>query len=203
MKNKIFKDMGCYVTIMLVMSALMFWFGISAITLEDKLEVSEQRLQEITEELAATQDELGYTNETLRIEQEKTDEMAENIGRISAELDAANETIEVLSGDEYKLVYLGDFKLTHYCCEEREHICGTGTGITATGTHVTAGRTIAVDPNVIPYGTQVYIEGYGWRTAEDCGGAVNNKQIDIAVSTHDQAINMGTRSGGVWLLVKN
>ena len=203
MKNKVFNEMAAYVASMLVLIGLMFYFGVSARTLSDKLEVSEQRLQATVEELAATQDELNYTNEMLRIEQEETDEMAENIGRISAELDAANETIEVLSGDEYKLVYLGDFKLTHYCCEEREHICGTGTGITATGTHVTAGRTIAVDPDVIPYGTQVYIEGYGWRTAEDCGGAVNNKQIDIAVSTHDQAINMGTRSGGVWLLVKN
>ena len=74
--------------------------------------------------------------------------------------------------------------------------------MTATGTQVIPGRTIAVDPKVIPYGSEVYIEGYGLRVAEDCGGAVNGKHIDIAVYSHSQALSMGTTSGGVWLLVK-
>jgi len=52
---------------------------------------------------------------------------------------------------------------------------------TATGTTATAGRTIAVDPKVIPYGTKVYIEGYGIRIAEDCGGFRGN-HIDIFVN---------------------
>lgn len=52
---------------------------------------------------------------------------------------------------------------------------------TATGTTATAGRTIAVDPKVIPYGTKVYIEGYGYRIAEDCGGFRGN-HIDIFVN---------------------
>lgn len=51
---------------------------------------------------------------------------------------------------------------------------------TATGTRATAGRTIAVDPRVIPYGTKVYIEGWGYRIAEDCGG-FSGKHIDIFV----------------------
>ena len=51
---------------------------------------------------------------------------------------------------------------------------------TATGTRATAGRTIAVDPKVIPYGTKVYIEGWGYRIAEDCGG-FSGKHIDIFV----------------------
>ncbi len=52
---------------------------------------------------------------------------------------------------------------------------------TATGTTATAGRTIAVDPKVIPYGTKVYIEGYGYRIAEDCGG-FRGTHIDIFVN---------------------
>ena len=97
---------------------------------------------------------------------------------------------------------MGNYKLTHYCTEKRKHICGLGAGITATGTQVTAGRTIAVDPSVIPYGTEVYIEGYGWRVAEDCGGGVNGQHIDIAVETHSKALSMGITSGGVWILVR-
>ena len=50
-------------------------------------------------------------------------------------------------------------------------------------------------------GTEIYIEGYGWRIAEDCGGIVSGAHIDIAVESHDQAIIMGTTTGGVWVLV--
>ena len=118
------------------------------------------------------------------------------------ELNEANKLIEDLKDSYYELVYIGEFKLTHYCNEQFEHICGYGDGLTATGTHTTVGRTIAVDPTVIPYGTEVYIEGYGWRIAEDCGGAVKNKQIDILVNTHDQAMFTGVKHGGVWIVVK-
>ena len=63
---------------------------------------------------------------------------------------------------------LGEFRLTYYC--SCEICCDVETGITATGTPVIEGRTIAVDPSVIPYGTQVIINGHIF-TAEDCGGA--------------------------------
>lgn len=60
---------------------------------------------------------------------------------------------------------------------------------TATGTIPKAGRTIAVDPKVIPYGTKVWIEGIGFRVAEDCGGAVNGKIIDLFVE--ENALKFG------------
>ena len=118
-------------------------------------------------------------------------------------LENANATIAELKDNEYKLVYLGEYQITHYCCEKRAHICGTGSGKTATGTTVTAGRTVAIDPTIIPYGTEIYIEGYGWRVAEDCGGGVKNKQIDVAVNTHVDALSLGVKYKDVWILVKN
>jgi 3D (Asp-Asp-Asp) domain-containing protein len=160
--------------------------------------------------LSTTENELKLTQENLLVETEKSSKLNASLKATQAELEdkiaeleIVNTNIEDLKSNEYNLVYIGDFKLTHYCCEKYKHICGTGSGKTATGTKVTAGRTIAVDPKVIPYGTKVYIEGYGWRTAEDCGGAVKNKQIDIAVDTHNEAWSMGEKSGGVWILVKN
>ena len=152
--------------------------------------------------LEYTQEELDSTTEKLHEESAKSDKFAVELEHVTKSLGTANETISALKITEYELVYMGDFKLTHYCCEKRKHICGDGDGITATGTQVTAGRTVAVDPKVIPYGTQIYIEGYGWRTTEDCGGAVKNKQIDIAVGTHSEALSMGVTNGGVWLLVE-
>lgn len=153
-------------------------------------------------ELDSTKNELSATKEILLSEVDKLDRLNEELENKNRELEEANVVISTIKSDEYEFVYIGDFTLTHYCCEKRKHICGTGAGITATGTQVTAGRTVAVDPSVIPYGTEVYIEGYGWRVAEDCGGAVKGNHIDVAVETHSQAISMGTTSGGVWILVK-
>ena len=52
---------------------------------------------------------------------------------------------------------LGNFKITYYCACEK--CCNKADGITATGSRVAEGRTIAVDPSVIPYGTKVIIGG--------------------------------------------
>lgn len=173
---------------------LLFCVG-SGIRLRSRLDEHKKLLKNANNELFVTQQDVGE-------EMKKVLELNETLEFMSDNLDKANKTIVDLKNAQYKLVYLGDFKITHYCVELRPHICGTGTGITASGTQVTAGRTVAVDPKIIPYGTKLYIEGYGWRIAEDCGGSVKNAQIDVAVDTHADALAMGVNSGGVWILVE-
>lgn len=86
---------------------------------------------------------------------------------------------------------------TAYCpCEK---CCGKSDGITATGTKATAARTIAVDPSVIPYGTNVIIDGVTY-VAEDCGGAVKGNDIDIFFNTHEEALNFGRRVMTAYIL---
>lgn len=68
-------------------------------------------------------------------------------------------------------------------------------GVTYTGTRVTEGRTIAVDPKVIPLGWWVYIEGYGLRRAEDIGSAVKGNKIDIYFDSHATAERFGLKKG--------
>ena len=92
---------------------------------------------------------------------------------------------------------LGTFKLTYYCA--CEICCDVETGITATGTPVVEGRTIAVDPDVIPHGTQVIINGHVF-TAEDCGGAIDGNHIDIYVNDHQTALELGTGQAEVYLV---
>lgn len=92
--------------------------------------------------------------------------------------------------------------VTYYCCEKRPHICGGGTGKTATGTDVTAGRSAAVDPNVIPLGAEIFVD-YGDGVlhsyiAEDTGSAVLGGHIDLAVQTHEEALELGTAVATVW-----
>ncbi|MBO8172664.1 MAG: DUF348 domain-containing protein [Bacillaceae bacterium] len=68
-------------------------------------------------------------------------------------------------------------------------------GITRTGTRATENRTIAVDPNVIPLGWWVYIEGFGYRKAEDTGSAVKGNRIDIYYDDDEFANQFGLKKG--------
>jgi len=68
-------------------------------------------------------------------------------------------------------------------------------GITASGTKVTEGRTIAVDPDVIPLGWWVYIEGIGFRRAEDKGSAIKGNKIDIYYDSEAKAERFGKKKG--------
>ena len=92
---------------------------------------------------------------------------------------------------------LGNFKITYYCACEK--CCNKADGITATGSRVAEGRTIAVDPSVIPYGTKVIIGGHIF-TAEDCGGAIKQNHIDIYVNSHEEAQALGVANASVYLV---
>ncbi|GEB34008.1 MULTISPECIES: 3D domain-containing protein [Brevibacillus] len=74
-----------------------------------------------------------------------------------------------------------------------KHPSSPGYGRTATGVKAKAGHTIAVDPKVIPYGWWVYIEGVGYRRAEDTGGAMRGGKIDVFVSTEPEAVQFGRK----------
>ena len=73
--------------------------------------------------------------------------------------------------------------------------CGTGDGITFTGTEATVGRTVAVDPAVIPLGSWLYIQGIGWRRAEDTGKAVKGLIVDVYIGEGKKARYEALRAG--------
>lgn len=107
------------------------------------------------------------------------------------------EVLEVAEISEtYHSKSLGIFKLTAYCpCAH----CSGGWGKqTSTGTTATAGRTIAVDPSVIPYGTEVVINGISY-IAEDTGGAIKGNKIDIFFDSHEEAESQGVQYAEVFL----
>lgn len=107
-------------------------------------------------------------------------------------------TIVEETTEEVTTTYLGEFLLTAYCpCES---CCGQwADGITATGTTAVAGKTIAVDPTVIPYGTEVIINGNTYL-AEDCGGAIKGNRIDIYFDTHGEALEFGVQYADVYIV---
>lgn len=69
----------------------------------------------------------------------------------------------------------------------------------AYGTTVHRG-TCAVDPTVIPYGSLLYIKGYGYAVANDCGGAIKGKTIDIFLDSESQCVSWGVRYKTVYVI---
>lgn len=94
-----------------------------------------------------------------------------------------------------RLTSLGEFLVTYYCCERYPHICGGGEGLTATGVPVAPG-VVAVDPKVIPLGSTVVIDGAEYLAA-DTGGLIQGNRVDIAVETHEEALELGVRRAEV------
>lgn len=84
---------------------------------------------------------------------------------------------------------LGTMTITHYCpCEK---CCpGYGNGITASGATCTEGTTIACD--FLPFGTQVEIDGHIY-TVQDRIGSGSKNHIDIFVSDHQRALDLGRK----------
>lgn len=104
-------------------------------------------------------------------------------------------------------VSIGWFTVTAYCACEK--CCGKTLdnpwyGITATGTRATEGRTVAVDPRVIPLGGTIYFEGpdglVGGYIAEDTGGAIKGNRIDLYFDSHEEALEWGVRTLEVYAM---
>lgn len=72
--------------------------------------------------------------------------------------------------------------------------CGKSDGITYSGRHARPNHTIAVDPTVIPLGSEVYLEGLGIFTAEDVGGAIKGLKVDLYMNEHHQAMQFGVKN---------
>ncbi|OXZ28494.1 N-acetylmuramoyl-L-alanine amidase [Finegoldia magna] len=85
---------------------------------------------------------------------------------------------------------------TAYTSDPREN---GGWNVTAIGTKIRRG-VIAVDPRVIPLRTRVYVEGYGFATAEDTGGAIKGNKIDVVMDTRAQSRNWGVRNVKIYIL---
>lgn len=108
-----------------------------------------------------------------------------------------------------ELTYLGEFEYTGYdscvaCCgqyaKNRPVVNGKEIAYTASG-EIASNLTVAVDPNVIPLGSLLYLEGYGVRIAQDTGSAVKGNVIDIYFDNHEDAWDVGRQKGRkVWII---
>lgn len=73
-------------------------------------------------------------------------------------------------------------------------------GITFSGVPVEKNVTIAVDPSVIPLGSKVYIEGLGYRVAQDTGSAIKGEMIDVYMEKVSTALEFGKQKRKVYVI---
>lgn len=105
--------------------------------------------------------------------------------------------------------YIGEFKVTAYCSCEK--CCGKwatdrptdkdGNKIvyTASGAVAEAGKTVAVDTDLIPYGTHLLINGNEY-IAQDTGSKVNGQVIDVYFDSHEEAVNFGCQNYSIYVI---
>lgn len=74
-----------------------------------------------------------------------------------------------------------------------------GYGITASGMKAQKG-VVAVDTRIIPFGTKLYIEGYGYAVAGDTGSAIKGNKIDVFFDSYNDAIQYGVKNVNVYIL---
>lgn len=101
----------------------------------------------------------------------------------SAERPAAPSTTTT----EPAMSYLGDFMVT----------CYDNYGETASGA-MAGPSSVAVDPHIIPLGTEIYVAGVGERTADDTGGAIIGDHVDIWEPTYAQCADWGVQTRPVY-----
>ena len=134
--------------------------------------------------------------------EEKVETVQEKCETIKEEI-KETKTVEFIEVKEPELDSLGEFKLTAYCsCSS---CCGiwnenrpNGIVYGAIGEELSENYSIAVDPNVIPYGTEVIINGHTYK-AQDCGGAIDGHEIDIYMTNHDDALKFGVQYAEVFV----
>ena len=124
----------------------------------------------------------------------------EKVGQVSEEVLYGDGFIVLPTGEVLTYIRKDQFVATAYT-----HFDEGCDDTTANGTKVKWG-VVAVDPDVIPYGTRMFIVSndgkyvYGLSTAEDCGGAIQDKRLDLYMPTLEEAFKFGVRNCTVYFL---
>ncbi|WP_252314025.1 peptidoglycan-binding protein [Sinobaca sp. H24] len=145
-------------------------------------EQAEQEAEEQEAEEAAQAEEEAAEQEAAEAEEAEEEASEEVVESSSSESSADSEA----SGDSFTA------EATAYTA-----FCTGCSGTTATGVDLRANpnqNVIAVDPNVIPLGSTVEVEGMGTFTAADTGGAINGNRIDIFMADRSDAVSFGRQN---------
>lgn len=168
-------------TIGTIIIVLMLGFGIKYKTVIDQKQADEAKIAQVTSEA--------------QMNQQKVEDMQKDIAMLRRELAVQREVYPTSRGGRRVARYIDGAQVTWY----------NDQGKTASGTTATSGRTVAVDPDVVPLGSEVEIimpDGKVFRRiAEDTGGAVKGRVFDVHIDASDEELYELGRTHGVRVFV--
>lgn len=168
--NKIYKEIPCILTcLFIILVSVVGLFSVATHTANpDKATTS------ISSSYCEVADTSSHTYEEIALSETEASTIGNSADDINTEV--------------YEL---GVCRVTAYC--PKKCCCGeSADGLTSTMVSPEACRTVAVDPDVIPYGSYVFINGDTY-IAEDTGGAIKGNRIDIFFDTHEETVIFGVR----------
>lgn len=155
--------------------------------LVDEVESLNNQITELNKEIIKLDNDIILLNEEL--------ESSKNINKtLNSELKKLKDKPSRGSIDRK---FIGTFEATAY--DDSPESQGKWVGQTATGRKPQVG-VIAVDPNVIPLGTELFVEGYGKCVAGDTGGAIKGRRLDLFFNTKSEVYNWGRKKVKVYKL---
>ncbi|HZJ99259.1 MAG TPA: 3D domain-containing protein, partial [Tissierellaceae bacterium] len=184
-------------------------------TLSEELEELEsthlqelEKIENLEEDIQNKESEIDKLNKDLQAKREREEEEA-RLAKVNNDKSAVLSSNKTSNSEQKKVststssskannTSLGTFDVTYYSAYD-----GTQIGITRGGTNMANGnihtsdgyRIIAVDPNTIPFGSIVRVttsHGESFMAkADDTGGKIKGKIIDIAVSSPEEAFRLG------------
>lgn len=159
---------------------------------KDKIEAKEQAIKEAKEKAEREAREKAEKEAREKVAREQAEKEA-------AEKAAAEQAQASVTTGQQPAGQTFIMESTAYSSDPADTL-GGGT-VTATGQNLlTNPMAVAVDPNVIPLGTRLYVEGYGEAIASDTGGAIKGNIVDVHFPTYEQCIQWGRRQVKVTIL---
>ncbi|RPE85579.1 peptidoglycan-binding domain-containing protein [Salisediminibacterium halotolerans] len=151
-------------------------------------EQAAQEEQQAAEEQAAQEEQQAAEEQAAQEEQQAAEEQAAQEEQQAAEEQAAQEETATSTSSDADGQTMS-LEATAYTAD-----CEGCTGVTYTGIDLNANpnkNVVAVDPDVIPLGSTVHVEGYGQAVAGDIGGAIQGERIDLHMASNAEAVNFG------------
>ncbi|WP_059105742.1 peptidoglycan-binding protein [Shouchella shacheensis] len=158
---------------------------------------------ESTEQAVSSEDSSGDSEN--QSPSEATSQPSENASTSQGSEESAEVASSEASAENAETESSSDVSGATYQMEATAYTayCNGCSGTTATGIDLRSNpnqKVVAVDPNVIPLGSRVYVEGYGEAIAGDTGGAIKGQKIDLFVETKDEAFSFGRQQVNVTVI---
>ncbi|MFG6148774.1 LysM peptidoglycan-binding domain-containing protein [Halobacillus sp. B23F22_1] len=175
---------------------LMNWNGLSGSLIYpgDKLSVSGQASSD------APQTEEASSNESAQESTEQTSTESSNEEANSSDEQETQEQTDSSQDTSNDVIKEVNVEATAYTAD-----CTGCSGVTSTGIDLNANpdqKVVAVDPDVIPLGSKVHVEGYGVAIAGDTGGAIQGNKVDLYMQDRGEALDFGRQNVTVQVLAE-